>query len=520
MRFEVSAVSESKIQALKQKNQLLKKKYLLQKKKIKAYKVKNLKALKVLKSTKLRVAKYKKAYESLKKQDKGPNQEKLQARLSKNEERLTKTLGLLTKTRNQLKEAKAALKKSSASQDSEASAELKEALALNETLETRLHETKDELKALQEASNPPVQDEEKVELAKNLATAQKQLQTREKEHEESLLKLWDLEERIQNQGGDLEGALQAKQAEVAELKKKFDSLTEQLAAEESEKEKSLGRLKESRDEAARLEKEKLSLTEERDALTERISVLMTAGKSLKNQMAADKITLQNLQAEKASLAEELQTLRDWKRDSTVDSKTQRSPEIDARIQDLESQLLETRTRLLGIHNEMEEVDQARLASENSKAELEKELEYRGTQQQQLEDLVSLLEQKEQTSERQLQAMRRQISELLAENGKLKEEVSDKGGRLKTIERSFEENDESLTNVRRRYETTKEAFELSKTQLYEARSKALEGITRAEQAEKKLAESDKNSRVIAEENKVLRRKLDRLQERVAELEMLS
>ena len=117
-------------------------------------------------------------------------------------------------------------------------------------------------------------------------------------------------------------------------------------------------------------------------------------------------------------------------------------------------------------------------------------------------------------------MRRQITELLEENGRLKEEVNEKSGRLKNVERSFEETDESLVNIRRRYETTKEALELNKSQLTEARNRALLNLTRAEEAEKKFSRADHSAKVTAEENKVLKRRLERLQERVAELEMLS
>ena len=182
--------------------------------------------------------------------------------------------------------------------------------------------------------------------------------------------------------------------------------------------------------------------------------------------------------------------------------------------------METRSRLLSFHNEMEAVEQAKASVEQRNQELEKELEYSGSQMQQLEDLISLLEQKEETHMRQLAAMRRQITELLEDNGRLKEEINEKSGRLKNVERSYEETDESLANIKRRYETTKDALELNKSQLTEARNRALLNLGRAEDAEKKASEAVSQSKVIAEENKVLKRRLERLQERVAELEMLS
>jgi chromosome segregation ATPase len=169
---------------------------------------------------------------------------------------------------------------------------------------------------------------------------------------------------------------------------------------------------------------------------------------------------------------------------------------------------------------MEAVEQAKDSVEQRNQELEKELEYSGSQMQQLEDLISLLEQKEETHMRQLAAMRRQITELLEDNGRLKEEINEKSGRLKNVERSYEETDESLANIKRRYETTKDALELNKSQLTEARNRALLNLGRAEDAEKRAAEAVSQSKVIAEENKVLKRRLERLQERVAELEMLS
>ena len=89
-----------------------------------------------------------------------------------------------------------------------------------------------------------------------------------------------------------------------------------------------------------------------------------------------------------------------------------------------------------------------------------------------------------------------------------------------MERSFEETDESLANIRRRYETTKEALELNKSQLTEARNRALLNLTRAEEAEKRFSKADHDAKVVAEESEVLKRRMGRLQERVAELEMLS
>ena len=92
--------------------------------------------------------------------------------------------------------------------------------------------------------------------------------------------------------------------------------------------------------------------------------------------------------------------------------------------------------------------------------------------------------------------------------------------MKSVERSFEETDESLSNIRRRYETTKEALELNKSQLTEARNRALLSMTRAEEAEKKFSKADRDAKVVAEENKVLKRRVGRMQERIAELEMLT
>ena len=182
--------------------------------------------------------------------------------------------------------------------------------------------------------------------------------------------------------------------------------------------------------------------------------------------------------------------------------------------------METRSRLLNFHNEMESVEREKEAAESRSKELEKELEFSGSQMQQLENLISLLEQKEETHIRQLAAMRRQITELLEDNNRLKDDMNEKSGKLKAVERSYEETDESLVNIKRRYETTREALESHKSQLTEARNRALLSLSRVEDAEKKSAETEKNARVVLEENKVLKRRMERLQERVAELEMLS
>ena len=64
---------------------------------------------------------------------------------------------------------------------------------------------------------------------------------------------------------------------------------------------------------------------------------------------------------------------------------QRANKSEARLKEVEEQLMETRSRLLTFHNEMEAVEQAKDSVEQRNQELEKELEYSGSQMQQLED---------------------------------------------------------------------------------------------------------------------------------------
>ncbi len=374
-------------------------------------------------------------------------------------------------------------------------------------------------------------EQERADLSSELDQVKKQLAGRETEHEEALLKLWDLEERIQDQGSDVSGALEAKNAEIEEVKKKVKELGEQLTVEESEKEKALGRLKESRDEATRLEEEREALTKELDESKERIAVLMSAGQNLKTQIAKQTEFYEKLKSEHSSVQEELATLKTRLSEvqqtqqiseapETREPAEKRATKAEVRLKEVEEKLVETRAKLLSSHTQMEQLEHEKKAVEVRNSELEKELTFGASQLQQLESLISLLEQKEETHIRQLAAMRRQITELLEDNGRLKEELGEKSGRLLTVERSFEETDESLANIRRRYETTKEALELNKSQLTEARNRALLNLTRAEEAEKKFSKADHEAKVVAEENKVLKRRMERLQERVAELEMLS
>lgn len=355
-----------------------------------------------------------------------------------------------------------------------------------------------------------------------------QLASRETEHEEALLKLWDLEEKIQTQGDTVGGALEAKNAEIEELKKNLQQIQDRLASEESEKEKAQARLNESRDEAARLEKERDALSQQLDEAKEQRAALESSAQNLRHKLVEQSAALETLRTEHATILEQLESLRTENQQFKHASQEpeggepaeKRATRAESRLKEVEEQLVETRARLLSIHNEMDAADQAKRGVEDRNTELEKELNFRSSQMQQLENLISLLEQKEETHNRQLAAMRRQITELLEDNGRLKEEVADKSGKLKTIERSFEETDESLTNVRRRYETTRDTLELNKSQLTEARNRALLNLTRAEEAEKRYSEAERQSKIVAEENKVLKRRVERLQERVAELEMLS
>ena len=125
----------------------------------------------------------------------------------------------------------------------------------------------------------------------------------------------------------------------------------------------------------------------------------------------------------------------------------------------------------------------------------------------------MMEQKEKTAEHQLQALRQQLADMLEENTSLKEENQNQSARIQTAERASDNNDEKISLLRRRQENTVEALERAKEELTEARTRALQAMARSDEA-------DKKSRAAAEEIKSMRRKLDRLQERVAELEMLS
>lgn len=582
------------------------KKLKVEKKRSELLKKKQLKTLKLLKLTKAKLEKYKRAYSVLKKKKAvAPVEDTSQLKedFLKSQERLSKTLGLLKDARTELKAAKVAALKSKGSD--EAKAKLKEATAKLKEVESALQETSkareaaekqcqrlekerseqtgklaalaesfskmqdaladaqahdpeivvelehrvDELEQeLQEAHMARTELEKELNQARELAgrsqqleaakaeadealeQVRSQLKTRETEHEEALLKLWDLEERITNEGSNVSGALEAKNAEIEDWKKKALKAEEQLTAEESEKEKALARLNESRDEAARLEAESKSLSQELDQSKERIAVLMSAGQNLKSQMAELNAKHDALQAEYQAQLEAMEKLKTEHQtlqqtaapaeDENREPAEQRAGRAEARLKEVEEQLVETRSRLLNYHAEREEIEKAKLAVEERNEELQKEVQYGLSQLQQLESLISLLEQREETHNRQLAAMRRQITELLEDNNRLKEDVSDKSGRLKNVERSFEETDESLTNLRRRYETTREALEAAKDQLTEARNRALLNLGKSEEAERQLSKALHDSKVVGEENKVLKRRLERLQERIAELEMLS
>lgn len=539
----------------------------LEKKRNLSLKTKQAKTLKLLKSAKSKLLKYQKAYQKLK--DAGSSSsaadskvtDKLRKDLSKAQERLSKTLTLYKDTKSELKSTKSELRKAkkAASTPSANPEALTEAQNKVLRLEKERGEQSQKLAALAE-SFAKLQDsgsrfksekewqeaetkiaslektitqseEAQKALQESLDQVKSQLAGREAEHEEALLKLWDLEEHIQQQGNDVSGALGAKEAAIEETKREVQKLKDKLAEEESEKEKALARLKESRDESARIEAERDAQSQELDESKERIGVLMTAGQSLKAQMAEQTKEFETFKAEHAARKEALERITAENKQLKEDAEAsgdgtarepaeKRASKAEARLKEMESQLVETRARLLSFHTEMEEVQQAEQAALERNQALEKEIEFRSSQLQQLEALISLLEQKEETHMRQLAAMRRQITELLEDNGRLKEEVNEKSGKLKTVERSFEETDESLVNIRRRYETTRDAFELSKSQLTEARNRALLNLTRAEEAEKKFSKADRDAKVVAEENKVLKRRMERLQERVAELEMLS
>jgi chromosome segregation ATPase len=368
-----------------------------------------------------------------------------------------------------------------------------------------------------------------TELELAAEQAEKRLAAREKEHEEVLLKLWDLEERIKSQGGDLEGALGAKEAEIAEMKKARAALEESLATAETEREKALARLNESRDEASRLEAEHREKTAEFEQNRSRITELEMKVLTLSQKADEDVAKVAAATSAQENLAEELAALkaRNTELETRVGAANDEDPnrepaearaaKAEARLKNVEEQLVDTRSRLLSSHNEMDEIDQARLSAVAKLAAVEKDLEFRSSQIQQLENLVALLEQKEDTFNRQLQALRRQVTELFEENSGLKEELQTKTSRLLTVERSYEETDEKFTNLKRRYEITTEAFEKAKDELTEARTRALQSMGRTDEAEKNYAKAERTVRAAAEEIKHLKRKIERLVEHVAELE---
>ncbi len=269
------------------------KKLKLEKKRSELLKQKQLKTLKLLKLMKKKLEKYQRAYLRLKKKaaEAAPPapDSSLQDVLKRSRERLSKTLGLLKESQDKcrrleaerisqskklttLADSFAQLQKAqSGSNKLDAEAVKKQQQTLDH-LEQQLYaaeqakaesdrtaqEASEQLKSselhhrrelsrldqlLQESKAALQHSEETLEQVAS------RLKTREAEHEEALLKLWDLEERIKNVGSDVSGAMEAKDAEIEELKRRLQKLSDDVAAEESEKEKAQARLNESRDEA-------------------------------------------------------------------------------------------------------------------------------------------------------------------------------------------------------------------------------------------------------------------------------
>lgn len=321
------------------------------------------------------------------------------------------------------------------------------------------------------------------------------LREREQEHEDTLLKLWELEERLKEQSeisepsplhhAELQTELQALEAENA-------TLTELLSAAEAERNEAQARLNE-------------------------------------NLQAQTEATLQNpslnLQAELESriqaLTQELQAERDKASSQALkDPAGTRAAKAESRLQQIEEQLVDTRSRLLDSHNELEQLEQAKMAATTKLTAVEKDLEFRGSQIQQLENLVALLEQKEETFDRQLQALRRQIAELIDENGKLKADAQTQTAQQAQTQRTLTDTEEKLSHLRRRYDNTVTAFEKAKEELTDTRTRALQNMARADEYEQKSVEAEHKLSSATEDLKSFKRKVERLQERLVELETMS
>ena len=354
------------------------------------------------------------------------------------------------------------------------------------------------------------------ELSANLDETEKLQATLSKEHEETLLKLWDLEERLKS-GDSEQGALVgALESEITELKTARTETQQQI----SELEKALST---ARREAAQASTPALVKPEEFEEAQTRIADLEMRLLTLSGRLDEESAKALAANSAKEALSVQVASLKEALAQSKLSRPPGALPESsaspDGRVKQLEEQLMETRTRLLSFHNEMDEVDQARLQALARVTEQDRELAEKDqllaashAQVGQIENLVSMMEQKEKTAEHQLQAMRQQLAEMLEENMSLKEENQNQSARIQAAERASDNNDEKISLLRRRQENTVESLERAKEELTEARTRALQAMARSDEAEKK-------SRAAAEEIKSMRRKLDRLQERVAELEML-
>ncbi len=429
---------------------------------------------------------------------------------------------------SELSKSKASLTAAESSRQQQAEKLLEVADALNQVQETNsrtrsaggeeIEELRQRIAEQQSEIDQRTQDVE--ELSASLDETEKLQASLSKEHEETLLKLWDLEERLKRGDSELGALVGVLETEIAELKATRSELQQQV----SKLEKNLESALQATVEAGSTDRSDSSNSEELKEAQNRIADLEMRLLTLSGRLDEESAKLLAATSAKEALTVQLSSLKESLAQSAqadiVAEAATTSGGSDARVKQLEEQLMETRTRLLSSHNEMDEVDQARLHALARVTEQDRELAEKDqylaashAQVGQLENLVAMMEQKEKTAEHQLQALRQQLADMLEENTSLKEENQNQSARIQTAERASDNNDEKISLLRRRQENTVEALERAKEELTEARTRALQAMARSDEA-------DKKSRAAAEEIKSMRRKLDRLQERVAELEMLS